>query len=345
MIELENKDLEASAGKDAVGILSEKQNEAVLRTVFVLRQDAAFRVGRDNWAAERMRPRDVSLLATLAQHHWLTAEQLYALYFPSENRGRQRLRRLTREMHVLARWRQLEPHGNGWRRHSDVVLLAERGAAVLAQRTDRDPGAEIRRAHRASVNTVRAHHALEVNGFFASLVAASRDLPDQGLYRWLSDDSARAQLRQHPAPQARSLVPDGSGRYLLPDREIVFYVEWDRGYAGQERIANKAKAYMAAFPSGNSRILFVGPGPAREAALANVIRQAVSARNHPRFLTSNMALLASEGPLGRVWSPVAGGGRRSLVDLPGSERSELVVTDCIGKAGWWERRAPGTEGE
>ena len=37
----------------------------------------------------------------------------------------------------------------------------------------------------------RLKHALGVNGFFASLIAASTRLPDRGLYHWFGDDGVR----------------------------------------------------------------------------------------------------------------------------------------------------------
>jgi hypothetical protein len=35
--------------------------------------------------------------------------------------------------------------------------------------------------------------------------------------------------------------------------------------------------------------------------------------------------------------------RRRLIELPAGDRSTRTIADCIGRAGWWERRPGGGE--
>ena len=123
--------------------------------------------------------------------------------------------------------------------------------------------------------------------------------------------------------------PDGYGRYLLPDAEITFYLELDRGTATTRRVKSKLHAYQQA--------LAADPG-----------------RDHGNILLvcetqRRLANLARCAPPGSpwVWGSTDGEhytllpGReqqRAFEDLPAGPRNAgRNVGDCLGRC--WHRHA------
>ena len=101
--------------------------------------------------------------------------------------------------------------------------------------------------------------------FFLALVERSLTRREEGLYRWLGEQHAQ----QGTGPTVR---PDGYGRYLLPDGEIAFYLEIDRGSESTRRVKTKLDAYRQALAADPHRdrgnILLVCEGRRRLANLA-----------------------------------------------------------------------------
>src|SRR5439155_24069626 len=195
--------------------LALKWFQAEGRTIFVRPQDwepeADVRSLTGVLLRDQGRTRDMAVLATLGQHHYLTTGHVEALFFTSP-RGAQRRMRKLEEWGLATRWHQMEPPAEkgGWRRHCDVFLLTARGATVLAHYLRSEPRPLIKRAFSAFHYAFHLDHALGALDFFASLVHASRDLADQGLYHWLGDDGVRRALEESDP----ELAPDGWGRYL-----------------------------------------------------------------------------------------------------------------------------------
>src|SRR5262249_53156428 len=146
-------------------------------------------------------------------------------------------------------------------------------------------------------------HTLETNGFWVSLAAAARDLPDQGLYHWVGDDA----MRRNHQERGVDLAPDGWGRYLVPGGEIRFSLEWDRGTEPPQRLARKAQAYQAQ-PGGGGSVLVALTGQTREASVRAAIARVLTSRSPVRLWTTHVGLLREHGPLGPIWSEVAGRG-------------------------------------
>jgi Replication-relaxation len=291
-----------------------------------------------------LRQRDVCLLMMLAHHHYLTTDQVHALFFPSPRSAQARLRWLT-DRRLLMRWRQLEPRSHGWRRRHSLYLLAERGAVVLARRLKADARALVKRSWFAAEFALQLGHDLEVTAFVIGLAVASRDLPDQGLYHWVGQDS----LRRGYQEDGVDLAPDAWGRYLTPAGEITFALEWDRGTEAPRRLAAKARAYTTYFmerPGGGANhVLFVGPGRVRESSIRAAIASAASPGLRPvTFLTTHTELLHTHGPLGEVWLASGDDRRVRLGELEGWPRTGRRVADCLGKPGWWDRRPGAGEG-
>jgi hypothetical protein len=68
------------------------------------------------------------------------------------------------------------------------------------------------------------------------------------------------------------------------------------------------------------------------------------ARDFP-LLTTTVTALRQDGLLAPVWTPIADeDSQLSLLELPGSPRSELEVGHALAKADWWKSRPGGGEG-
>ncbi len=294
---------------------------------------------------ETFRPteRDVAVLTALSQYRYLDREQLERLFFQGRRRAQLKLLQL-RDHGLITGWRcLLQP---GLHPRPSVYVLAAAGARLLAHASNADPRPLIARSRHARERAFHVLHDLEANGFFVDLAAAGRDRPGEGLYHWLGEPACRDGRAAEGAPAS-----DGWGRYLLPDRELFFDLEWDRGTEHERRLRQKASAYVSYFRGrrGASRhhVLFVAPTDRREGELRRVIAGALTqAAECCRFWTTTAAFIKNEGPQGRIWLEVQSS-RPGLVafgQMPGAPRSDRRVEDCIGKPGWWERRPGGGEG-
>ncbi|PZR85314.1 MAG: hypothetical protein DLM67_26050 [Candidatus Nephthysia bennettiae] len=294
----------------------------------------AGRAAAEGLLQDRERDRKLAMLTCLSQHRWMTTTEVEALFFTSSRGAQRQLRRLE-EWGLVHRGHRTDPHvGGNWRKYPDLFLLSARGAWVLAHSQRTEPQELIRRAFYAFSNRLHILHGVGVNDFFASLVRASRELPDQGLYHWVGDDSTRRKFQE----QGEDIAPDGWGRYLTESEEIYFYLEWDRGTEPSARLRAKA----AAADHAGHHVLWVAPSPAREQG----IRSALQASNSQgTSWTTHIGQLQEHGPLGEIWQPGPGDGHRQrLTELPGRPRSERQLEDCLGRPGWWLRRPGGTEG-
>jgi hypothetical protein len=299
----------------------------------------------------RRRIRELVLLTMLHEHRYFTTEQLRALFFPSLRAAQLHLRWLAVEQRLVMRWPHYEPVVAdpgpaptfwGLRRRSSLFLLTELGAVLVAAYRQLDAKAVVRRSFYTAERERTLEHTLETNGFWVSLAAAARELPDQGLYHWVGDDA----MRRNHQERGVEMAPDGWGRYLVPSGEIRFSLEWDRGTEPPQRLSRKAMAFLAQPGAGGGNVLVVVPGATREASVRAAIGRELPERRAARFWISQAGLLREQGPLGRVWSEVAGSSqeRVALTDLPVRPGSGLRVEDCVGKPGWWERRPGGGEG-
>ncbi len=290
--------------------------------------------------------RDVAILTALYQYRYLHRLQMQELFFPGP-RSSQRRTKWLKDHHLIHRWLALQPPG--WRRRHSVLLLSVRGALLLAACRGEDAARFVGRSRHAQEHCLHLGHDLEANGFFVALAAASRPLPAEGLYHWIGEESCRRLYRE----RGRDLTPDGWGRYLTAEGEVVFFVEWDRATESPQRLSTKVTGYVRHFLGRRdaelNHVLFLAPGPAREAAIRRVID-----RLHPsesrgavcRFWTANLDCLHDRGPLGAIWQSVATEPvvRVPLRMFPAQPRSARRTEDGVGKPGWWERRPGGAEG-
>jgi hypothetical protein len=265
---------------------------------------------------------------------------------------------------LIYRWPMIEPPG--WTRLHSLLLLSPRGARVLAASLDLKPLPLVRLSQDARDHCFNVGHDLGANAFFVALAIASRALANEGLYHWVGEARCRRLLREDAGPKYAP-APDGWGRYLLGDREIIVFLEWDRGTESVDRLHRKSANYVRYFvrrkAASYAHVLFVFPSSAKELAYHKSVAEELP-RDEPCcvFWTTTVKHLELSGPLGPVWWKVTR--RPPGDDAAGSEsdssEAKLVasrrvslgrlasqpghgssVANCIGKPGWWERRLAG----
>jgi hypothetical protein len=209
-------------------------------------------------------------------------------------------------------------------------------------------------------------HDLGANAFFVALAVHSRLVPGEGLYHWVGEDRCRRLLRED-AGRRHAPAPDGWGRYLIPSREITFFLEWDRGTESVERLRRKSANYIRYFKNRREanfvHVLFVFPSSSKEATFQKSLTDEL-----PRdelccvFWTTTVEYLGESDPRGPIWwkvgrrAPSDGSGRSwarpsepwqkatgrvFLSDLAGRPEHGYAGANCIGKPDWWERRPVG----
>jgi hypothetical protein len=199
----------------------------------------------------------MAILMALDAYRYLDRSQIQSLFFTGPRSCQYRLRWLIH--HGLVRtWRVVMRPGRVCR--ASIFLLSRRGAAALAEWLDVEPVALVRRAEHALERRFHLVHQLEANQFFVDLAAATRDVPDCGLYHWVGEYGVE---NAYAEGEERAPIPDGWGRLLTPDREVLIHLEWDRGTEQLRRLRAKLAAYARYFndrpAAGANQIAFVAP--------------------------------------------------------------------------------------
>jgi hypothetical protein len=281
----------------------------------------------------------------LDNYRYLDRQQIEALFFQGPRSAQHRVRYLAEGDLVLGWHVRLQP---GFYPRPSVYLLSARGARVLAHLSDAAPTPFVQRAEDARRRAFHLLHDLEANAFFVALASASRAISNQGLYHWVGE---RGCWRAYAEAHELGPIPDGWGRYLLPEGEVIFYLEWDRGTLKRTRLFSKVKQYRTYFRgrqrAASTNVLFVVPSDGREEQVRAEIAAAMAGAGGDvcRFWTATTQRLQRDGLLGRIWQPSGSrAGLSSLAGLPHQPRSARPVSSCIGKPNWWERRQAGGQG-
>jgi len=192
----------------------------------------------------------------------------------------------------------------------------------------------------------------------------SRQRRAEGLLHWYSEEHVRAD-RSEMAREYKWPVPapDGGGVYLTADGRILFDLEWDRATESLARLRQKLNAYVGYykhFSTAKQRhVLFVLPSDDREDNVHYTIWQR---RPHYHsdhccsFWTTTAYRLRWWGPLGAIWGSVDIRSenpppygitkvqeRMRLNQMEPIHANEGVISDCIGKPSWRERRPGGAQ--
>ncbi|WP_445189119.1 replication-relaxation family protein [Pseudonocardia sp. Cha107L01] len=263
----------------------------------------------------RLTNRDRQVLALLADHRVMTAEQLGRFVYPNIHRARHRLHLLTTRR-VLARFRRLTPDAGSL---PYIYTLGQLGAAIHAAAHGRPllkpsdiADRIIRLQQSASLN-----HRLGVVDFFTRLHAAAARIPGAELTEWWPEHRIAAACGD-------LIRPDGYGEWVEPrlGTEVVrtgFFYEHDTGTEKLATLIDKIDRYSAlsttdiAWP-----MLFELPNPAREHNLHRLIKARYGPRGPATLIATTHAgyLVEPANPAGPIWwSPATSGHRRQLSTL------------------------------
>jgi len=265
-------------------------------------------------------PRDLAILLALDQYRYLDRHQLQTLFFKGPRSCQYRLEWLVRQG-LVRTWRvTMRP---GFIRRASIYFLSPHGARVLADSCDDDPLPYVQRADHALTRHYHLVHDLQASQFFVELIAASRGLPDKGLYHWVGEHGVR---RGYAEEEERGPIPDGWGRFLTADQEIFIHLEWDRGSELAKRLRLKLAAYISYFVdrpgASHNQVLVVVPTEQREEQVARVAFSVMpKSRECCRIWMSTTGRLASAGALGNIWRGVGSTPRIALSFMPGRPRS------------------------
>jgi hypothetical protein len=265
--------------------------------------------------AGRLTERDRRIIRLVHEHRVFTTRQLADLFFNSQDRAEHRLKQLA-DAGVLARFRPHTRHGEGSAPY--YYVLGSAGAAVLAA----EQGVEVRKlGYRTDkaleiAHSQRLSHTVGVNGFFTTLAAYARQkrLGRAALAAWWSERRCKDQW-------GHVVRPDGFGRWREGDRQVAFFLEYDRGTEPLDRLAAKLYAYhkLADATEIPTPVLFWLPSSGREAS----VRQAFAGEgrwSRVRFVVATASPTLSLGPAEAAWLPLGEiWPRRRLVELDGME--------------------------
>lgn len=288
-------------------------------------------------------PRDAAILGALHAYRYLDRYQLQALFFEGPRSCQYRLAWLAEHGFVHA-WRAVVRPGHV--RRATIYVLSTHGGRALADWRDEDPRIFAGRADHAARRRHHIVHDIAANQFFVDLALATRWLHDGGLYHWVGEHGV---IRAYAEERDRGPIPDGWGRLLLPNGELLLHLEWDRGSEQTRRLHAKVAAYARYFRDQPeafcNQVLFVVPTDERERQILVVLRRALSPSGQCcTFWTTTVARLAQEGPLGAIWAGHGIDDRASMDEMPARKRGTHAAADSIAKPSWWERRPGGGEG-
>jgi hypothetical protein len=248
--------------------------------------------------------RDRAILHRLGEHEPLTTSELRLLFFTGLRTCQTRLK-LLEASRLLCRVYPARSNRGG--KSEPLWFLSPHGRHTIAAPSRRAPGLSI----------PDLEHRRAVARFFLTLIERSLTHEDEGLYTWYGETRAAEGVGGGP------LRPDGYGRYLLPDGELTFYLELDRGTEPARRVTAKLTAYQKALAN--------DPEP----RYGNILLVC-----HSKRRLANLAHHAPQGPPW-TWATINGDryqllpGRdhdRNLDELPLRPRDPARrLEDCLGR--------------
>ncbi len=298
--------------------------------------------------ARHLTERDRAIALALYEHQLLATDQLTLLFFSSRRRAQDRLRFLYEER-VLDRFYPPRPYGLG--KPQAHWLLDEAGAILVAASL----GVERKRLGWQRRDDWGSHpqllHRLEANRLVTDLIAATLTDGSPGVSEWWGSRSAAARLAD-PSQQGRP-IPDCGFFLEAAAGPIECYLEWDRGTETLARLTHKLKLYWHAEVHSSERdhinVLFVVPTERRLQALVDADAADTKRRRQTRdnWFTPSWPLLAAltpeltaQGPLARVWQPLADPAQRlRLPELTArTELAPIELVRCLGRR--WRKEQP-----
>jgi Replication-relaxation len=254
--------------------------------------------------AAHLTPRDRWLARMCFEHRVFTTHQIVQLAYPSLRAANHRLRELYL-WRVLDRFQPFLTRGTAPMHY--VLDIA--GATALAHE-DGLPPKTLGYRHDTAIgiaHSLQLAHTIGVNGFFTTLVAASRRASTPGqLTAWWS----HTRCARHFGDLAR---PDAYGRWQENNTEIEFFLEFDFGTEVLSILTRKLTDYhhLATATGITTPILIWLPTTRREATARRALTEAHSQLDHPESVpvaTSSAEFPSAEPhntPATSRWLPLA----------------------------------------
>jgi Replication-relaxation len=261
----------------------------------------------------RLEPRDYVLAHLLAQHRFLTTDQITSVLYISPRTCRNRLDVL-RSIGFVDWFMPVHPVTGRLPVHWVPGRLSARYVALYHGQPAPSPRAmrETRDAY-ASAATRIGHlaHTDGVNQFFVDLLTHSRHHPHTRLARWWSAGRTYATVDHNTRP-------DGHGVWRDGDDEVAFFLEHDTCSMSHPARAAKLVGYRTLQDKGPTwPVLFWLPSATIETHLH---RHLAGSGTHGVLVATAARDHAAKhgGPAGPVWKVVGNGRRRlPLAELPG----------------------------
>ncbi|WP_328469107.1 replication-relaxation family protein [Actinoplanes sp. NBC_00393] len=264
----------------------------------------------------RLQPRDYVIAHLLAEHRFLTTDQIAAILFRSPRTCRNRLDVLRRIgfidwfMPVHPTRGRLPVHWVPGRLSARYVALYH-GQRVPSGRAVRDE----HDAHPAAATRIgHLLHADGVNQFFIDLLVHARTQPVARLARWWSAAKTYAKVNHNTRP-------DGHGVWVDGEKQVAFFLEHDTGTEAHAVRAGKLPGYRTLHDKGGMSwpVLFWLPTTAIEQHLHDHLTARPGGAEGVIVATAARDYAAEHGgPAGPVWHLVGHGSqRRRLAQLPG----------------------------
>lgn len=250
--------------------------------------------------AGRLTVRDRWLARMLHEHKVFTTAQIVELCYPTMRAANHRLL-------DLFKWRvvdRFQPYVSSGTAPMHYVLDVA-GAVALAYEDGLDPK-QLGYRHEDTIgiaHSLRLAHTVGINGFFATLVALSRQHDAVGqLTAWWSELRCGRLFGD-------MVRPDAYGRWHESDHQIEFFLEFDFGTEDLGRLASKLHGYekLATATGITTPVLVWLPGNRREAGARRALADALSQLDRPALVpvaTSAADLTDTNSPAVRRWLPL-----------------------------------------
>jgi len=262
----------------------------------------------------RTTPRDRWLLAMIAEHRVLTAEQITTLAYRTVRSANRRLSTLA-SLRLVERFRT-NPGQFGAAPYHYVLgpagaLLVAAAHDLTAKQFGYDRAKLLRQAFRPDLP-----HTTGCNSLLICLAAGHRARPERRLAAWWDQDSCQRVWGDVIRPDAYALLtaPDADGAAA----ECGFFLEYDTGTESLTQLAAKMDGYARHLDAygGHRPVLIQLPDAARELALHT--RLTTHASDQPPV---PVATTAAPEPGEPVWLPLGATTRLAPADLPAHYRT------------------------
>lgn len=259
-----------------------------------------------------LQPRDRQIVAAVAQHRFLSREQIERLFFGTTTRANFRLQKLYHHK-FLNRLHLPTVRGSS----QAIYYLDRQGVPVAAEMLGVPPAEVTWKFKSRDVGALFLKHVLAVNDVRIAFELAARKHPDHELALWLSEQEARDAYTW--GYERKVLAPDAYGRYRFGDRVVSFFLELDRATMAAKRWAEKVGRYQEYANSGRYeerfgmrlfRVLVVTTTARRLFNLLAVTEQ----QAQRAFWFTTLGEVKEKGVLGRIWMRVGSSERAGFLD-------------------------------